>query len=93
MTSITKNLHPSSKKFFHDKTRRLAMPFEHFTGSVVLTGPDKILRKAMCVFFSKILESGWTPKCKTTVKETNNFPRIEQTSIKLYTFRASRLLL
>jgi len=39
--------------------------FDTLTRSVALTGPEKFLRKAMCicVFFSEILKSCRTPKC------------------------------
>ena len=40
---------PQAKNFFRVQTRRLAAPFETFTGSVEHTGPEKFLRKATCV--------------------------------------------
>jgi len=49
MTSLTKNLHPQAKNFFRVHTRRLATPFESFTGSIEHTGPEKFPRKATCV--------------------------------------------
>jgi len=58
---------PKQKFFFRVQTRRLAASFELFTRFVALTGPKKFPRKDMCVrfsvFFLKIPESGWTPKC------------------------------
>jgi len=48
MTSLTKILHPQAKNFFQVQTRRLALSFEPFTGSVVLTGQEKFPRIAAC---------------------------------------------
>ena len=46
MTSRIKNPHPQSKNFFRVQTRRLAVSFETFIGSLEHTGPEKFPRKA-----------------------------------------------
>jgi len=56
MTSLTKKLHPTGKKFFFRvQATRLAVSFQLLTGSVALTGPEKFPRKTTCVsvFFSR----------------------------------------
>ena len=53
------------KNFFRVQTRRLAVSFETFAGSVEQTGMEKFPRKAMCVkafFFLKIPETSRTTK-------------------------------
>jgi len=44
-----------AKNFFRVQTRRLAVSFEAFTGSVALTGLEEFPRKTTCVsvFFSR----------------------------------------
>jgi len=47
--SHTKNPHPPYKKFFFNGLLQdFAKTFELLTGSVMLSGPEKFLRKAMC---------------------------------------------
>jgi len=47
--SHTKNPHPPYKKiFFNGQLQDFAKTFELLTGSVMLSGPEKFLRKAMC---------------------------------------------
>jgi len=39
---------PPTQKFFRMQTRRLAVSFETFTGSVAHTRPEKFMHKATC---------------------------------------------
>ena len=47
MSLKKKPVHPT-KKFFQLQTTRLAESFELLTGSVALTGPEKLLCQATC---------------------------------------------
>jgi len=72
MTSLTKNLHPPTKKFFF-QCKLQALP-RLLAGSVALTGPEKFPRKATCVsvfLFSKISDFGRTPKCNFETNDRN----------------------
>jgi len=48
MTSLTRNLHVLTKKFFRMQTRGLAMSFEPLNSSLLLSAPELRLRKATC---------------------------------------------
>ena len=56
MSSLTKNRHlPTKKFFFKCRLERIAASFDTLTRSVGLTGPEKFRHKATCVsvFFSR----------------------------------------
>jgi len=46
------------------QAKRLAASFEPLTGSVMLTGPQKVVRKAMCVLVFFLKNSWKQPDAK-----------------------------